>query len=342
MDFRRHSMRNPQLSKFWTELERQVLGAAVKEWDETDDSSAPAIEGMREAAGAEMQELVRLTGLRPDGDVSQLFWPTASKPAPSGSGVGSKRKRPAGAGLEGAESSAGTGDADGTAAKRARLPKKALVASTAEMSAEEAAVAAEFKSIWRAGGLASLTIPRLKTFCVAFGLKQSGKKDEVVARVEEHLQILFPAGSEDADAGEHDKGALGDEGDDDDGDDAAVTAGARSAGSGKPAKKGAVPSKARKPRAAAPKRKGKPAARRKGRADEWDDTDSDASDSEGRGRWSEEAEEEGDDDGSAASGSGVRANRTSQRSARAAGKKGAAQALSADDSDEERQWSEED
>lgn len=317
LDVRRHTFRNPQLGKFWAVLEREALGGGdgAPAWDDAeDDTSAPAVEGMRETAGPQMQELVELTGLRPDGDVSQLFWPTASKPAPSGSGVGAKRKRVADDSSAGAGAGAGE---EGTAAKRARAPKKAVIADAAAMSPEEAAVASEFKGIWRSGGLASLTIPKLKTFCVTFGLKQAGKKDEVVARVEEHLQKLYPDGPG---AGDADEAAAGDN--------------AAEAIASAPAKKPAA--KARKrgasSSAAAGKGRVKAAPRRKGRANDWED--SDASEEE-QAQWSEgEDSASGDDSGSDSRAVKQRVKRT------AAGGHSAASSRAA--SGGEREWSEED
>lgn len=45
----------------------------------------------------------------------------------------------------------------------------------------------DVKKLAAEGGLARLTIPQLKDVCAAHGLKKTGKKDELVERITQHV-----------------------------------------------------------------------------------------------------------------------------------------------------------
>eukprot|EP00741_Cyanophora_paradoxa_P000203 tig00000402_g197.t1 len=74
-------------------------------------------------------------------------------------------------------------------AKRAKPADPAKAAAKAEKDAEaaEKAAAINWKSLAADGSIKSLTMDQLKSYCRTNGLKLSGKKEELVARVQAHI-----------------------------------------------------------------------------------------------------------------------------------------------------------
>jgi hypothetical protein len=227
----RHDIRNPSIAKFWSVVEQAALGAEKPSWDDTvHDSSRPQDEGMRESAEEELGAFVTAFGLSAAGAL-----PVVPKAGKASTGVGAKRSKAA----------AGTGgEGGGSKAKKPRLAPDA---------GEEADVAAEVRAAVAAGTLSSraFTVDALKGFCRALGLKVSGTKGDLAARLEEHVASL-PA---DEGAGAGGSGAAGPGAEAD-----AVEA--------RPARKRAVAGKTKASKG------GKPgAARRRKREDDYDDED---------------------------------------------------------------------
>lgn len=52
---------------------------------------------------------------------------------------------------------------------------------------ERTDVQVDIKKLAAEGGLGRLTIPQLKDACAAYGLKKTGKKDELVERIWQHV-----------------------------------------------------------------------------------------------------------------------------------------------------------
>ena len=141
---------SPAMQKFYSILQSIALGEPDTEWrEEEDDDLVPDEEGL-EKAGEAIRSFARTCGV--EGNEMEMV--TTSK----------KRK------------------ADGNAG--GDLAKKRQKAGEEEM--KESGV--DYKDLFDSGKISSLKVPELKTFLRANGLKTSGKKADLVGRVEEFYQ----------------------------------------------------------------------------------------------------------------------------------------------------------